>query len=58
MEMKEQGVEVSLLDLMLVVVEDIRLLISGPLLAGLLALCVATFCQKNSSATPFWPCPR
>jgi len=40
MEMNEQEDEVSLLDLMLVVAENIRLLILGPLLAGLLALAV------------------
>jgi uncharacterized protein involved in exopolysaccharide biosynthesis len=38
MEVHEQEDEVSLLDLMLVVAENIRLLILGPLLAGLLAL--------------------
>ena len=38
MEMNEQDDEVSLLDLMLVVAENIKLLILGPLLAGLLAL--------------------
>ena len=38
MEMNEQDDEISLLDLMLVMAENIKLLLLGPLLAGLLAL--------------------
>jgi hypothetical protein len=55
MDVEEEN-EISLLDLLVVVAENLKLLILGPFAAGLLALALRLPCRRAVSARLSWPC--